>query len=81
MPFSAGLIQTLFRRVGDHLREFHLRDTGQDLIEYALVAALLALMCSAALTPVAAALNNGVSHVGKKFKDHVDHGLHKGWYK
>jgi len=71
----------MFERIRRRLRELHRKDVGQDLIEYALITALFALMCSAALTPVAQALNNGVSKVGKKFKQHVDHGLHKGWYK
>jgi len=63
------------------LRRFGLEDAAQDLIEYALIAAVMALMCAAALSPVAQALNNGVTKAGKKFKQHTDHGLHKGWYK
>jgi Flp pilus assembly pilin Flp len=51
------------------------------LIEYALLAALIALMCSVALAPVAQVLNNTVTKTGKKFKEHVDKGLHLGWYK
>ena len=54
---------------------------AQDLIEYALIAAMFVLVCSVALTPVTQAVNNGISSVGKKFKEHVDQGLHKGWYK
>jgi len=63
------------------LRRLRLEDLAQDLIEYALVAALIALMCATALSPVTLALHNGVTKVAKKFKEHVDRGLHKGWYK
>ncbi len=59
----------------------HLEDAGQDLMEYALVAALIALVGSVAVAPVAEAVSNGVNVVGSKFKNHVDHGLHKGWSK
>lgn len=66
-----------------NLKRFWREDAGQDLIEYALVAALLGLMSAAALSPVAQALNNGVNTVEKKFKKHThqDSGKHKGWYK
>jgi hypothetical protein len=56
-------------------------DIGQDLMEYALLIALIGFMATASLAPVAQALNNTVEKVHKKFKEHVDHGLHKGWYK
>jgi Flp pilus assembly pilin Flp len=64
-----------------HLRRFWRGDAGQDLLEYALLVALIAFMATAALSPVAQVLNNGVDNIHKKFKKHVDHGLHKGWYK
>ena len=70
-----------FSRVRRLQRRFRLEDTAQDMIEYAMIAAMMALMCSVALSPVAQALNNVVTKTGKKFKEHVDHGLHKGWYK
>jgi len=62
-------------------RRLRREDLGQDLIEYALLVALIGLMATAVVAPVAQALNTGVSKVNKKFKEHVDHGLHKGWYK
>lgn len=65
----------------DHLRRFWREDAAQDMIEYALLAALVALMSAAALSPVAQVLNDGVNKIHTKFKDHVDRGLHKGWYK
>lgn len=65
----------------EHLRVLLRGDSGQDLIEYALLVALIGFMATAALAPVAQVMNNGVDKIQKKFKEHVDHGLHKGWYK
>lgn len=65
----------------EHLRMFLQGDAGQDLIEYALLVALIGFMATAALAPVAQVMNTGVEKIQKKFKDHVDRGLHKGWYK
>lgn len=44
------------------LREDH----GQDLIEYALVAALIALAATAGMTSVAKAINNAFVSIGSK---------------
>ncbi len=65
------------------MRRFRREDAGQDMIEYALLAALMALMCAAALAPVAQVLNNGVEKVNQKFKKHThsDNGKHLGWFK
>lgn len=67
----------------ERLRRFSCEDAGQDMIEYALIAALMGLMCAAALSPVAQALNNGVEKVNQKFKKHThsDNGKHLGWFK
>jgi len=65
----------------EHLRVFLRGDAGQDLIEYALLVALIGCMATASLAPVAQVMNNGVDNIHKKFKEHVDRGLHKGWYK
>ncbi len=65
----------------ERLRRFSREDAGQDMIEYALLVALIGFMAAASLSPVAQVLNNGVEKIHKKFKDHVDQGLHKGWYK
>ena len=81
MRVCRGEMQTLCGRLRRHLLDLHLKDAAQDLIEYALIAAMFVLVCSVALTPVTQAVNNGISSVGKKFKEHVDQGLHKGWYK
>jgi pilus assembly protein Flp/PilA len=70
------------------LRSLWREEAGQDLIEYALVTAMIGLMSAAALSPVAKAVGNGVDQVEKKFREHTNHGhehensgQHKGWYK
>jgi len=70
------------------LRRFWQEDAAQDLLEYALLTALLALMCTAVLAPMAKAVGDGVDKMEKKFREHTNHGhehdnngQHKGWYK
>ena len=63
------------------LSALHRGERAQDLIEYALIGAMVSLMVVAAAGSLAVQIEVGMSHVGKKFKDHVDNGLHKGWYK
>jgi len=64
-----------------HLSGLHRGDRAQDLLEYALIAAMVSFMVMASAGSVALQIEKGISNVGKKFKTHVDHGLHKGWYK
>jgi pilus assembly protein Flp/PilA len=42
-------------------------ESGQDLIEYALVAAVIALGCLAAMRGLANAIGNGFNNVGNSF--------------
>jgi pilus assembly protein Flp/PilA len=42
------------------------REEGQDLIEYALVVALIALAATAGMTTVATAINTAFSNIGSK---------------
>jgi pilus assembly protein Flp/PilA len=49
----------------------HLEDSGQDLIEYALIAALIALSAVAGMGSVAKALNDIFSSVGEKIKAYI----------
>ena len=42
----------------------HREDSGQDLIEYALVAALIALAATAGMNTVATALNSAFNKIG-----------------
>ncbi len=48
-----------------------LDDSGQDLIEYALVAALIALAATAGMTGVATAINKAFSSIGTKLSSYV----------
>ncbi len=48
------------------LKLFHHEEAGQDLIEYALVAALIALAATAGMGTVATAINNAFSSIGSK---------------
>lgn len=56
----------------DHLTKLHLRlqhlqeENGQDLIEYALVAALIALAATAGMGSVATAIGTAFTSVGTK---------------
>jgi Flp pilus assembly pilin Flp len=46
------------KRIREFIAEFAARSDGQDLIEYGLLAALIAVIVVAALTGVATTLNN-----------------------
>ena len=70
-----------FRSLRGRLRALQHEDLAQDLIEYTLLAALISLLVIAASSAVATTLNNTASKMGGRFKNHVDQGLHKGWYK
>jgi pilus assembly protein Flp/PilA len=45
-------------------RRFLSRDDGQDLVEYALVVALIALAATAGMNTLATDLSNGFSNIG-----------------
>jgi pilus assembly protein Flp/PilA len=53
------------------LRDLLREDSGQDLIEYALVAAVLALAAVAGMTTLANNLSNAFSAVGSKLSSAV----------
>ncbi len=53
------------------IRALHRDDSGQDLIEYALVAALIALAATAGMNTMAAAINNAFNAVGTKLATYV----------
>ena len=46
-------------------------ENGQDLIEYALVAALIALAATAGMGTVATAINNAFSAIGSKLSSYA----------
>ena len=55
-----------FSRVKSSLVELHRGDSGQDLIEYALIAALIALAATVGMGTVATAINKAFSSIGAK---------------
>lgn len=48
------------------LKLLHKEESGQDLIEYALIAALIAVSCIAAMGTLATAIQNELTNVGNK---------------
>jgi pilus assembly protein Flp/PilA len=46
-------------------------ENGQDMIEYALVAALIGFVATAGLSSVAAAINLAFTHIGTKMTTYV----------
>ncbi|MFB3921059.1 MAG: Flp family type IVb pilin [Terriglobia bacterium] len=53
------------------LAELHREDSGQDLIEYALIAALIALAATVGMGSVATAINEAFSSIGAKLKGYA----------
>ena len=74
-------ILTWLRSLRGRFQTLRGEELAQDLIEYTLLAALISLLVIAASSAVAITLNNTASKMGGRFKNHVDQGLHKGWYK
>ena len=54
-----------------HIAALHHDESGQDLIEYALVAALIAFAAIAGMNYVAAELNNAFSKIGNKLSNAI----------
>ncbi len=53
------------------LAQLHREDAGQDLIEYALIAALIALAATLGMGNVAKAINDAFSSIGAKLKSYT----------
>jgi pilus assembly protein Flp/PilA len=53
------------------LTGFHRNDSGQDLIEYALLAALIALAATVGMNTVASDINNAFNKIGSKLSNAV----------
>ena len=53
-------------RTKEVLVALHREDSGQDLIEYALIAALIALAATVGMSAVAKAINDAFSSIGAK---------------
>lgn len=55
-----------YMKVKEALTTLHREETGQDLIEYALIAALIALAATVGMGSVAKAINTAFSSIGAK---------------
>lgn len=64
-------MNNLFLRVKGSLVELHREDSGQDLIEYALIAALIALAATVGMGSVAKAINVAFSSIGAKVTNYA----------
>ncbi|MFB3920861.1 MAG: Flp family type IVb pilin [Terriglobia bacterium] len=53
------------------LARLHAEESGQDLIEYALIAALIALAATVGMGSVATAINEAFSSIGAKLKGYA----------
>ena len=60
-----------FLRLERSLAELHREESGQDLIEYALVAALIALAATVGMGTVATAINKAFSSIGAKVANYA----------
>jgi pilus assembly protein Flp/PilA len=59
------------KQISKILVAMHRDETGQDLIEYALVAALIAFAAVAGMNYVASELNNAFSKIGNKLSNAI----------
>ena len=55
----------------DRLKHLHHDQSGQDLIEYALLAALIALAATFGMSTVASDINNAFTKIGSKLSNDV----------
>ena len=60
-----------FRKATEIVAALHREDAGQDLIEYALIAALIALGAVVGMGFVASAINNAFNSIGSKLSNAV----------
>ncbi len=56
----------LYSNLREVMVALHREDSGQDLIEYALIAALIALAATVGMGTVATAINTAFSKIGSK---------------
>jgi pilus assembly protein Flp/PilA len=59
------------QNLGKFVSRLHRDESGQDLIEYALVAALIAFAAIAGMNYVASELNNAFSKIGNKLSNAI----------
>jgi len=60
------MVERMFLRVREVLGNLHRDECGQDLIEYALLAALIALAATAGMGVVASDINNAFTIIGSR---------------
>ena len=63
--------RTMMNRLMKVLSTLHREESGQDLIEYALLAALIALAATAGMGVVASDINNAFVKIGSKLSANV----------
>lgn len=61
----------MFDRIRQVLASLHREESGQDLIEYALLAALIALAATVGMSTVASDINNAFVKIGSKLSTAV----------
>ena len=61
----------MFRTLKQQLRVFHADESGQDLIEYALVVALIAFAATAGMNTVATKINDAFNNIGTKLSTYT----------
>jgi len=61
----------MMSNIRETLIRLHREDSGQDLIEYALIAALIALAATVGMGFVATGLNDAFSNIAKKLTDYT----------
>ncbi len=61
----------MMNRLMQVLSTLHREESGQDLIEYALLAALIALAATAGMSVVASDINNAFVKIGSKLSANV----------
>lgn len=61
----------MMSNIRETLIRLHGEDSGQDLIEYALIAALIALAATVGMGSVAKAINEAFSSIGAKLQSYT----------
>jgi pilus assembly protein Flp/PilA len=61
----------MFYNIRETFSALHREDSGQDLIEYALIAALIALAATAGMGVVATAINSAFNRIGELLGSYV----------
>jgi pilus assembly protein Flp/PilA len=64
-------MENLFATMKNAVLALHEEESGQDLIEYALIAALIALAAVVGMGTVANAINNAFEAIGNKLAQYV----------